>query len=265
MSPLLGLILATGMLVVVPAGLRLIRVPPAVARWWWPGAAGGAVSLVLDRGGWAAGAALLYAGAAALLAVQAVVRRGRGVREFAVRTALATPAVAAVALVAERAGHRLWGYDLDILALTVAHFHFAGFAAALVAGLTSRAVADGALARATALSVPLGTLLVLGGYFVGDYAELVGALVLTAGMWLVGWLTLTRIRPADVVTRSLLSISATVLAVSMVLALWWATGEATGLPRPSLEAMVATHGVANAFGFGLCAIAAWLRLRPEPL
>jgi hypothetical protein len=40
----------------------------------------------------------------------------------------------------------------------------------------------------------------------------------------------------------------------MVLALSWALGEATGLPHPSLGWMAATHGVANALGFAVCAM-----------
>ncbi|OSC61194.1 hypothetical protein B5180_36300, partial [Streptomyces sp. BF-3] len=52
---------------------------------------------------------------------------------IALLTALVTPSVAATALVAERSGHELFGFDLGILALTVPHFHFAGFAAALIA------------------------------------------------------------------------------------------------------------------------------------
>ncbi|WUJ75031.1 YndJ family transporter [Kribbella soli] len=38
-----------------------------------------------------------------------------------------------------------------------------------------------------AISVLLGTSLVLLGFFLGDPVELAGAVVLTAGMWLVGW------------------------------------------------------------------------------
>ncbi len=53
------------------------------------------------------------------------------------------------------------------------HFHFAGFAAALIAGLVC-GVSDGPAGRFAALSVPLGTLLVLVGYFNGDWAELAG-------------------------------------------------------------------------------------------
>jgi hypothetical protein len=40
----------------------------------------------------------------------------------------------------------------------------------------------------------------------------------------------------------------------MLLALWWAGGEALGFPHPSLDVMAATHGVANALGFVLCTL-----------
>ncbi|MEV7967726.1 YndJ family transporter [Sphaerisporangium sp. NPDC088356] len=115
--------------------------------------------------------------------------------------------------------------------------------------------------------MPCGTALVFLGYFVGDWAELAGAVVLTAGMWLVGWLTWTQVRRGvtDRPTRALLGVSAVTLAATMVLALSWALGEATGLPHPSVEWMAATHGVCNAAGFALCGVAAWHRLRIRPL
>lgn len=142
------------------------------------------------------------------------------------------------------------------------HFHFAGFAAALVSGLVCR-IADSAAGRFAALSVPLGTLLVLIGYFIGDWAELAGAAVLTAGMWTVALLTWRSIRgrQRDRITRLLLATSSAVLVVTMVLALSWALGEATGLPHPTLTWMAATHGLGNALGFALCSVLAWRRIR----
>ena len=104
-------------------------------------------------------------------------------------------------------GYHLFGFEPGVLALAVAHFHFAGFAAALIAGLQSR-LTPGRAADAAALTVPAGTLLVLLGYFTAEAVELAGALVLTAGMWTVGW----------------------------------------------LSGMAATHGVANALGFAVCAM-----------
>ncbi|MER6364305.1 YndJ family protein [Kitasatospora sp. NPDC001527] len=273
-AELVDLLVLLGMGAVIPLGLALID-EPALARLrrLWPLAAvPGALSLWLPRGGpLAIGSAALYALGTLALAAHAPLRLARtrslAPPEIAVLTALAAPSVAGLALVAERSGYRLLGFDLDILALTVPHFHYAGFTAALVAGLVCRAVPDRPAARWAALSVPAGTLLVLGAYFVGDWAELAGAAVLTAGMWLVGLLTWRelRVRGGGGGGRStpvLLGVSAAVLAVTMLLALWWALGEASGLPHPTLGWMAATHGVGNALGFALCSLLAWRRLAP---
>ncbi|MGW1884656.1 YndJ family protein [Streptomyces sp. NPDC001970] len=268
MNALVNAIVMLGMLVIVPAGLQLVGGPdPVPLRRLWPlPAAAGAVALWLPRGPVATALASAYALATVALALHAPARlrrtRSLSPAEIAVLTALVTPAVAGVALVAERSGHRLFGFDLEILALTVPHFHFAGFAAALVAGLVCGA-ADSPAGRFAALSVPLGTLLVLGGYFVGDWAELAGALVLTAGMWAVALLTWRDVRTgrAERMTRGLLAVSSAVLVATMLLALSWAVGEATGLPHPNLTWMAATHGLGNALGFALCSVLAWHRLK----
>ncbi|MBT2466999.1 YndJ family protein [Streptomyces sp. ISL-66] len=277
MTVLVNLIVTLGMLYVVPGGLRLID-PVRLrrtARLWPLLAAPGAVCLWLPRGAPATILAALYAAATVSLAARAParllrtgpLRQGPGrlaPAEAAVLTALVSPSVAGTALVAERAGYRLFGFDLDILALTVPHFHFAGFTAALVAGLVCRAASPGRLARWAAYSVPAGTLLVLLGYFVDDWAELVGAVTLTGGMWAVALLTWRDIRPGagdrDRLTGALLSVSAAVLVATMLLALWWALGEATGITHPTLTWMAATHGLGNALGFALCSLLAWRRL-----
>lgn len=277
MSVLVALIVTLGMLVIVPMGLRLIDGPTGprqaglrTLRRAWPSAAvPGALSLWLPRSPLAAALACVYALATLALALHAPARlratRSLAPAEIAVLTALVTPSVAGLALVAERSGHELFGFELGILALTVPHFHFAGFTAALVAGLVCRTT-GGRTARFAALSVPLGTLLVLLGYFVDDWAELAGALVLTAGMWGVALLTWRELRGTapDRVTRTLLGVSAAVLVATMLLALSWALGEATGLPHPSLTWMAATHGLGNALGFALCSLLAWRRLRALP-
>ncbi|MBW5480515.1 YndJ family protein [Streptomyces bambusae] len=283
MTVLVNLIVTLGMLAVVPAGLRLIapagpgpatgpHAPAdpdrlrALARIWPLLAAPGAVCLWLPRGAAATALAVLYAAATAGLALRAPARllRSRSLAppEIAVLTALCSPAVAGTALVAERAGYELFGFELDILALTVPHFHFAGFAAALVAGLVCRAARPGPGAHRAAYSVPAGTLLVLAGYFVDDWAELAGAVVLTAGMWAVALLTWREIRPGvrGRTVRALLAVSAAVLVATMLLALWWALGEATGVVHPTLTWMAATHGLGNALGFAVCSLLAWHRL-----
>ncbi|TYR64546.1 YndJ family protein [Streptomyces parvus] len=267
MSALVNAIVMLGMLVVVPAGLRLTERPELerIRRLWPLFAAPGALALWLPRGATATALACVYAVGTVLLALHAPrpAARGRDLDPagIALLTALVTPSVAATALVAERSGHELFGFDLGILALTVPHFHFAGFAAALIAGLVCR-VSDGPAGRFAALSVPLGTLLVLVGYFIGNWAELAGAVVLTAGMWTVGLLTwrMGHEEGRDRTTRFLLLCSAAVLVATMLLALSWALGEATGLPHPTLTWMAATHGLGNALGFALCSLLAWRRI-----
>ncbi|MBW8483627.1 YndJ family protein [Actinomadura parmotrematis] len=263
MSALVNLVVMTGMLLVVPLGLRLAGVPGGTRRIWAAGAVAGAAALWLPRGPAAVALAACYAAAALAVAARAPRRRWRAdAAEAAVALALVMPLVAATALVAERGGLHLFGFSLRILSLTVAHFHFAGFAAALIAGLVGRTAGPGR--RAAAASVPLGTLVVLAGYFTGEWVEFAGAVVLTAGMWLVGWLTWRDVRPAgDRAARALLLASSAVLAATMVLALWWALGEASGLVHPTLGWMAATHGVGNALGFGLCGMLAWSRVKRD--
>lgn len=250
------------MLVVVPLGLTLLPTRTTSPRWWFAFAVPGAVSLWLPRGAVSITLASIYfAGTLVLITLAArhflqhkVIRP----REIALYTALATPAIAGLALVAERASYELFGFNLTVLSLTVAHFHFAGFAAALIAYLVGDASTPAT--TAAAVSVPLGTGIVLLGFFLGDPVELAGAAVLTAGMWLVGWNLWRQSQHADRGTAVLLIVSASVLVVTMLLALSWALGHVVDTPYLPLEWMVATHGVANAVGFALCGVLAWRRL-----
>jgi hypothetical protein len=256
---LLNALVGVGMLVVVPLGLGLVGRRRA---GWLLAAAAGAGSLWLPRG-WSAPLAVPYLVAAVWLAGGVLARRrDLTPANLAMCTALASPAVAASALVAERAGFRLFGFPLDVLGLTVAHFHYAGFTAALVAGLVCRLDPARRAGQIAALTVPAGTGLVLAGFFLGNWVQLAGAAVLTAGMWITAWLTVDEAVPiaADRLTRALLYTSALVLIATMLLALDWALGRAAGLPHLSASWMVATHGAANALGFALTAILAWRRL-----
>ncbi|MFF4383254.1 YndJ family protein [Kitasatospora sp. NPDC001547] len=272
-TELVDLLILLGMGAVVPLGLALVDEPglARVRRFWPIAAVPGALSLWLPRGGLATGSAVLYALGTLAIALHAPLRLARtrslAPAEVAVLAALAAPSVAGVALVAERSGYPLFSFEPHILALTVPHFHYAGFTAALVAGLVCRTVRPGSgAARCAALSVPAGTLLVLAGYFLGNWWQFAGAAVLSAGMWLVGLVTWRELRPRgdDRATARLLAVSSAVLALTMVLALWWALGRAAGLPHPTLTWMAATHGVGNALGFALCALLAWRRIAAGP-
>ncbi|MFI6675318.1 YndJ family protein [Kribbella sp. NPDC050470] len=280
MITLVHAVVSLGMLVIVPLGLTLLPrrfdvtlSPGRLAltrravridgqRWWFFFAVPGVISLWLPRGPASIALASIYlAGTLVLiaLAVRDLLRHKRlHPREIALYTALATPSIAALALVAERSSYALFGFNLTVLSLTVAHFHFAGFAAALIAYLVAGDATTST--KAAAISVPVGTGIVLLGFFLGDPVELAGAAVLTAGMWLVGWNLWRRSRAADRATAVLLVVSAAVLVVTMLLAVTWALGHVVATPYLPLEWMVATHGLANAVGFALCGVLAWRRL-----
>ncbi|TWD81795.1 YndJ-like protein [Kribbella amoyensis] len=285
MITLVHLVVSLGMLVVVPLGLALVELPRGTAlRRWWPAiAVPGVVALWLPRGPVSVTlAAIYFAGTLGLASLAVVVLRDRlgadlpaetgrknprgpslrriAPTDVALLTALVTPSIAALALVAERASYELFGFSLTVLSLTVAHFHFAGFAAALVACLVAGATHE-RWTDLAALTVPAGTVVVLLGFFVGDWLELIGAAVLTTGMWLVGYQLWRRARSTpDRATAVLLGVSGAVLVATMLLALSWALGHVVATPYLPLEWMVATHGVANAVGFALCGLLGWRRL-----
>jgi hypothetical protein len=236
---LLNALVTLGMLGIIPLGLRLIGKFPS---WWHYAAWAGVISLWLPRGWVASALAVIYATGTVALIWYAPRRFTIG--NVAIATAYVSPSVAASALVAERAQYPLMGFDPNVLALTVAHFHYAGFAAALIAGLLATQ-AESRWGTAASLSVPAGTAVVFAGYFLGEAVELAGAVILTAGMWAVAWLMWQRMR---------LIVPALTLAITMVLAVDWAAGHVFNVPHLPADWMVATHGLANAVGFALCTL-----------
>ena len=264
MPGLVGVLVVLGMTVVVPLGLSRLAtdgVPRLLSVWPALGLLA-AVGLLLPRSPLAVALVLPYAGACAavtLLGLRRAVQHARvEVRELTALTAAGSLSVAALSLVVERAGVELLGFSLAVHGLTVAHFHFAGFAAALLAGLTA-AAAPGRLSTLGALAVPAGTALVAVGHFTGRWTELAGAVVLTVGLLSTSWVALRRVRLPDAASRALLRTACLATPVTMLLAVHFALGRATGLPHLSIPETAATHGVLNALGVGLCGLLAWHR------
>lgn len=262
-----------GMVVLVPLGLRLLdtqerRLHVLLQCWLLPAIAA-AGSLLLEPGPFAVVLALPYLIVAGWLAVLGVWRpvRRRALMpvDVAVLTAMVSPVVAAVSLLAERGGVDLLGFGPSTLALTVAHSHIAGFVASVMAALAA-ATTGSAVADVAALAVPAGVVLVFVGFITVAEVELLGAVVLATGTWLLAGVLGFRIRRAapSRLTRVLFAVSAVSVAVSMVLAVSWAAARVwPGFPNLSLSWMVATHGWANTAGFALCGLLGWWRVRRE--
>lgn len=244
----LHVVVAVCVLLFVPLGLGALGKGRRPARWWPVVAVPAVVALLLPRGLPAGLLCVPYL--VACLGVPVMLRRDRPVA-FA---ATCLP-VAAAGLMAERAGYALLGYPLGVLGLTAAHFHVAGFGALLLLSLVpSRHRAVRLLAPAGVAIVGLGFLVGRTplGEGVGDLIELLGAGLLSAGLWLA---IATRSGRA---ARLLLALS----IVTMGLALLYATGQLVGVPHPGLTWMVLTHGVLNAAAVLTALVVAWAGRAP---
>src|SRR4051794_29960667 len=211
----LHLVVAVCVLLIVPLGLGVLGRGRRLVRCWPAAAIPAVLALLLPRGAPAAVLCLPYL--TACLAVPVVLRRERP----AAFAAACLP-VAALGLLAERAGVEALGFPLGVLGLTAAHFHVAGFGALLLLSLI-----DGRH-RAARLLAPAGVALVGLGFLVGrtplgepagDLVELVGAGLLSAGLWLA--VATRRGRGA----RLLLGLS----VLTMALALLYAAGQLVGI------------------------------------
>jgi uncharacterized protein (UPF0548 family) len=237
----LYLVVALCVLLFVPLGLGALgRGRRLVRSWLWP-AAPAVAALLLPRG-WLAGL-LCVPYLIACLAVPVVLRRDR----LAAFAAACLP-VAAVGLLAERAGYPLLGYPMGVLGLTAAHFHVAGFGALLLLSLIRH--------RPARLLAPAGVAIVGLGFLVGrtplgegtgDLIELLGAGLLSAGLWLA------IAGRAGRAARLLFALS----LVTMALAVLYAAGQVFTIAHLSLTWMVLTHGVLNAAAVLTALVVAW--------
>ena len=252
----LGVLVALVLLTVVPLGSRLLRGAPALPLWYLA-AAPAVTALLVPTGPVAVALALPWAVLTGRAALGSLVRDG-AVRRVAAASAGACLAIAGGALLVDRSGVELFGFDHERWRLTVLHFCVAGFACSLLAGLTHLATGR---ARWVVAALPVGTSLVALGHFVGEEVELAGAVVLTGA--LLG-LAVAVVRGLGTASQLVL-VSALTPVATMALAVWWAVGELLDSPHLSLGETAATHGVANALGVGLCGVLGWTTLTKEQL
>jgi YndJ-like protein len=175
--------------------------------------------------------------------------------------------VAGIWLVASRAGISLFGFHEPIVLLTAVHFHFAGFASAVLAGLVYQASVgrSGQQMLRWALTIVVLEPGVLGlAFFAGPKAKLVGALVFALGLiGLACALIRVGIAARNGVGRWLLFASGGSVAVGMILVAVWAAGEYPLQAFVNIRQMAEFHGVLNGVGFVGCGLVGWGLLKAE--
>jgi hypothetical protein len=172
--------------------------------------------------------------------------------------------VAGLWLVASRAGLHPVGFEEPIVLLTAMHFHFAGFASAIVAGLTIRQFRGQRgerLVRAAALAVVVGPGLLGLAFLAGPKVKLIGALLVAAGqIGLAVAMARLALQTHQSAGRWLLLVAAGSVAAGMLFAAVWAIGEYPLQPFVDIRKMAQIHGVLNALGFAGCGLLSWLEL-----
>jgi hypothetical protein len=215
-----------------------------------------------------AAAWLLPTGLAALTGLLRLVARGNvQADELCIDAGLIYLPVGAVWLLFNRLGLNPLGFGSTIVLLTAVHFHYAGFAAPILAGLLGRQLAivrpaAWPLFRLVAAGVIAGIALVAAGITLARYTPLVevaAALLFAATLLGLAALTLVAGLPAMTgrLARALLAVSAASLIVTMLFAASYAVGQFLGAPIVGIPRMVQVHGWLNAVGFVLCGLLAW--------
>lgn len=272
-----------GALVIVPLGLSLVATPDRDQRHsvcyrltllTQPfGAAMILCSYLFEQGLLAALLASVWLMTTVLIALFGLVRflpRGTArAEEVAIDAGLIYLSVGGGWFVLSRYGLQPLGFSDTIVLLTAIHFHYAGFAAPILLGLAGRTLSD-ADVRARRLlwiicvAVIVGTPLVAAGITFSPMLALVGAGLITVGLWLLAALIVSRVLSGlpSQATRIMLLVSSASSCIAMVLACLYAYSIVAGRLILSIPQMAMFHGVANALGFSLSGLIAWSFIRP---
>jgi hypothetical protein len=196
-------------------------------------------------------------------------RRLHPIEELSIDAGLLYLPVAGSWLVIYRLGVQPFGYGEMIILLTVVHFHFAGFATPIIAGMSGRVLAGRNYPQRVFATIVLAIVaampLVAAGITFSPWIGFAGALLLTVGLVLLAVLTVGWVRPAitSAMWRALLVIGAISSCAAMVLACLYAYSLATKTLIITIPGMALTHGLLNAFGFVTCSLVAWSQIAPN--
>jgi YndJ-like protein len=274
---LVDLLLLLAPVVIVPLGLRLVPLSGRLStRMLWlarclqPVGALAAVAAFLLSPGWPAGFVALgwlaVCGIASLAGLTELLET-RSLRPLQIvpAAALGYLSIGAAWLVISRAGLRPLGFDAAIIELTSVHFHYAGFAASLMAGLSltmlrQRTLTTRRLGSTGALLVVAGTPITAAAITTrSPVLTILGPLVLAGGIFMMATLNWAVVVPmvGSSTARWLLRVSAASVALPMLLGVDYAVSRIYAIPALDLRGMAAIHGDLNALAFTLVGLLGW--------
>lgn len=280
------LLIAVGALIVTPLALLSVDAPArdgsrshlmrAVRFLHLPCALALALALVLAAG---TAAALLtvpwavFTGLVALLGATRLLARGVvPLEELVIDAGLVQLAIGGTWLLASRADWQLLGFDATWVVLTAAHFHFAGLALSVLAGVHGRSrplrrlvgwtfvlgppgVALGITLSHSFEATSLGTL-AHGVEVAASWALALAALAFAILQGQAAVTDRTARTRIERLARLWLGVSSASLACGMGLALAYSLGRFLHWPRPTIGDLLDSHAPLNAIGFALFGIVA---------
>lgn len=207
---------------------------------------------------------LIVCSLVALFGLTRLVSRGLyPLEETSIDAGLLYLPVAGVWLVIYRFGVQPFDYGETIILLTVVHFHFAGFAAPIIAGMAGRILATTKhptrILPLIIFAIIAAMPLVAAGITFSPWLGLIGTLLLALGLVVLAVLTVGRVVPAiaSLSARMLLLIASLASCSAMVLACLYAYSIVAKTLILTIPTMAMTHGLLNAFGFATCSLLAW--------
>jgi hypothetical protein len=171
-------------------------------------------------------------------------------------------AVGGAWLVASRWGLRPMGIQEPIGLLTAVHFHFAGFATAMIAAATLQFAERRGEARwlrwlvSFVIAMPY---LVAAGFVISPAVKMVAAVIFSISV--AGLAVFVRgcgRKAEDAHARVLLQVAAGCVFAGMVLAGMYAVADFLGSDVLTIPQMARTHGVLNAVGFCMSGLLGWV-------
>lgn len=255
-------------LAIVPLGMRLQLLPRAVTMAQ-PVCAALVVVSFLSHTGIAAGLLtvpwLIMAAACGLIGLLRVWRGGvRSLDELCLHAALVYWPVGCLWLLISRLGVNPLGFSDDIVLLTAVHFHYAGFAALTILGMTGR-FAEGMVYRAAAWGTITGIPFLALGLTFSASLECAAALLLASSLVSAAGITALVVlrRVAHRTARVMLAVSAASVVAGMLFAGIYALGRYNGRDWIDIPEMAAVHGVINALGFSMFGLVGWNLVGPR--
>jgi hypothetical protein len=179
-------------------------------------------------------------------------------------------AVGGAWLVASRLGMRPLGIQEPIGLLTAVHFHFAGFATAMIAAMTLRfrelryhgfqfQEQTNRWLQRLPIAIAVLPYVIAIGFVTSHLLKMTAAVLFSASVAaLAVFLRSCGKRAEDTTARWLLQISAGSIFAGMIFSAAYAVVDFLGSDALTIPEMAKTHGLLNAFGFCLTGLLGWL-------